>query len=52
VVHLLRDRGIDESRLVAVGYAATRPIVTNDTEENRQRNRRIALLIEMPEQGK
>jgi chemotaxis protein MotB len=52
VVHLLRDRGIDESRLVAVGYAATRPIVANDTEENRQRNRRIALMIEMPEQGK
>jgi chemotaxis protein MotB len=52
VVHLLRDRGIDESRLVAVGYAATRPIVANDTEENRQRNRRIALMIEMPEQGR
>ena len=52
VVHLFRDRGIDESRLTAIGYAATRPIVTNDTEENRQRNRRIALMIEMPEQGK
>lgn len=52
VVHLLRDRGIEESRLIAVGYAATRPIVSNDTEENRLRNRRIALMIEMPEQGK
>jgi chemotaxis protein MotB len=52
VLHLLRDRDIDESRLVAVGHAATRPVVPNDTEENRQRNRRIALMIEMPEQGK
>lgn len=52
VVHLLRDRGIEESRLVAIGYAATRPIVSNGTEENRLRNRRIALMIEMPEQGK
>ncbi|NWG38436.1 MAG: flagellar motor protein MotD [Hydrogenophilaceae bacterium] len=52
VVHLFRDRGIDESRLLAVGHAATRPVVPNDTEEGRQRNRRIALMIEMPEQGK
>ncbi len=52
VVHLFRDRGIDESRLTAIGYAATRPINPNDTEENRIRNRRVALLIEMPEQGK
>ena len=52
VVHLLRDRGIDESRLVAIGYAATRPIHPNDTEEHRNANRRVALMIEMPEQGK
>ena len=52
VLHLLRDRGIDESRLVAIGYAATRPIHPNDTEEHRNANRRVALMIEMPEQGK
>lgn len=52
VVHLFRDRGIDEPRLTVIGYAATRPINPNDTEENRIRNRRVALLIEMPEQGK
>jgi chemotaxis protein MotB len=52
VVHLFRDRGMDESRLIAVGHAATRPLQPNDTEEGRLRNRRVALLIEMPEQGK
>lgn len=52
VVHLFRDRGIDESRLVAIGYAATRPLHPNDTEEHRNANRRVALLIEMPEQGR
>lgn len=52
VVHLFRDRGIDEPRLVAIGYAATRPLHPNDTEEHRNANRRVALLIEMPEQGR
>jgi chemotaxis protein MotB len=52
VVHLFRDRGVDESRLIAVGHAATRPLQPNSSEENRLRNRRVALLIEMPEGGK
>jgi outer membrane protein OmpA-like peptidoglycan-associated protein len=34
-------KGIDSSRLEAVGFGAERPTTTNDTEQGRQRNRRI-----------
>jgi len=37
----LIDKGIDGSRVEAVGYGEERPIATNTTEEGRQRNRRI-----------
>jgi outer membrane protein OmpA-like peptidoglycan-associated protein len=34
-------RGIDGSRLTAIGYGDERPIAPNDTDEGRQKNRRI-----------
>jgi outer membrane protein OmpA-like peptidoglycan-associated protein len=34
-------KGIDKKRLDAVGYGDERPIAPNDTDEGRQRNRRI-----------
>jgi OOP family OmpA-OmpF porin len=37
----LVSRGIDPSRIEAVGYGDERPIASNDTEEGRQQNRRI-----------
>lgn len=37
----LVSKGIDGSRIQAVGYGDKRPIAPNDTEEGRQRNRRI-----------
>jgi outer membrane protein OmpA-like peptidoglycan-associated protein len=37
----LVDQGIDGVRIEAVGYGAERPIAPNDTEEGRQKNRRI-----------
>ena len=37
----LMDKGIPTDRLSAVGYGESRPIVSNDTAENRARNRRI-----------
>jgi outer membrane protein OmpA-like peptidoglycan-associated protein len=37
----LISKGIDGSRVVAVGYGDERPIASNDTEEGRQKNRRI-----------
>jgi outer membrane protein OmpA-like peptidoglycan-associated protein len=34
-------KGIDAGRIVAVGYGDERPIAPNDTEDGRQKNRRI-----------
>jgi len=45
VVRLFTDSGLPPERLVAVGYAATRPVDGNDTVEGRARNRRVTLLI-------
>ncbi|MFO0615322.1 MAG: OmpA family protein [Polyangiaceae bacterium] len=38
-------RGIAPERLVSRGYGATRPIATNQTEEGRQKNRRVQMVI-------
>ena len=37
----LLSKGIDDERVRAVGYGKERPIASNDTEEGRQKNRRI-----------
>lgn len=37
----LISKGIDGSRVEAVGYGDAQPIASNDTEEGRQKNRRI-----------
>ncbi|OIP31853.1 MAG: hypothetical protein AUK47_21690 [Deltaproteobacteria bacterium CG2_30_63_29] len=41
----LISRGIDASRMVAVGYGEDRPIDTNDTKEGRANNRRVDFVI-------
>jgi outer membrane protein OmpA-like peptidoglycan-associated protein len=43
-------KGIDASRITAVGYGAERPVAPNDTGENRQKNRRIE-VTELPAPG-
>lgn len=45
VVRLFIESGIAESRLVAVGHGANRPVGSNDTPEGRLRNRRVQLMI-------
>jgi outer membrane protein OmpA-like peptidoglycan-associated protein len=45
VVLFLAQQGIDQSRLSAMGYGSARPIAANDTEENRQKNRRVDLVV-------
>lgn len=46
IIHLIEDLGtVDSSKLTAVGYADTRPIVPNDTPEGRSRNRRVEITI-------
>ncbi|MEN3027246.1 MAG: OmpA family protein [Chlorobiota bacterium] len=45
VVEALVERGIDRRRLRPRGFGMTMPVAPNDTEENRQRNRRTVFKI-------
>jgi chemotaxis protein MotB len=40
--------GLDPKRLHAAGYGETDPVATNDTDEGRQANRRVELVL-MPD---
>lgn len=42
---LIRAPGFDCNRLVVVGHADTRPLVPNDSELNRRRNRRVEIAV-------
>ncbi len=44
VMRALIERGIDPSRLRAKGYGMERPLVPNDTEQNRALNRRVQFI--------
>jgi OOP family OmpA-OmpF porin len=44
--YLIKNFGIKASRLTAVGYGLTKPIASNDTEEGRQKNRRVEAVLE------
>jgi outer membrane protein OmpA-like peptidoglycan-associated protein len=41
----LIKEGVDPSRMVAIGYGMDRPIDDNDTEDGRDRNRRVEFFI-------
>jgi chemotaxis protein MotB len=45
VLHYFEEHGIDEKRLHFVGYGEFQPISPNDTNENRQANRRVNIVI-------
>ncbi len=45
VRYLIEDGGVDRANLLAVGYADTRPLAGNDTEEGRTANRRLELAL-------
>lgn len=45
VVRLFNANGVASVRLVAVGYADTRNIASNETAEGRSRNRRVTVMI-------
>jgi chemotaxis protein MotB len=46
VVHqLLADSEILPVRFVLEGHAETQPLITNDTSENRARNRRVEIIV-------
>lgn len=45
VKQYLVSKGISEKRVVGKGYGGAKPMVSNDTEENRQMNRRVEFKI-------
>lgn len=42
---LLKVDGFDEDRMVVMGMAGTRPLESNDTLDNRRRNRRVEITL-------
>lgn len=44
---MLAVAGIDQTRVVVKGYAATHPITRNDTAEERARNRRVEIIVDL-----
>ena len=45
VAEYLIDMGIDKNRFITEGYAYKKPIADNDTEECRNKNRRVEFKI-------
>jgi chemotaxis protein MotB len=49
VIHrILRHRGLDPKRLTATGRADIEPLVENNSVENKIRNRRVEIAVEIP----
>lgn len=44
VLQALTKDGIETSRLLATGFGAEKPLVANDSEENKAKNRRVELV--------
>ena len=45
VMYYMLDKGIDPSRMTAKGYGETAPEVPNNSDDNRQHNRRVQFVI-------
>ncbi len=45
VAKYLAKKGVNKKRLSCVGYGDTRPLVDNDTEENKAINRRVEIVL-------
>ncbi len=45
VKQYLIEHGIDEARLVSVGHGEDKPLVANDSDENKEKNRRVEFII-------
>jgi len=50
IVRYFIDAGIEAALLTAIGYADTRPVADNGSENGRRRNRRIEIVL-TPKQG-
>lgn len=44
----LISQGIDESRIVAIGFGESKPLVDDVTEESRRKNRRVEIEFDLP----
>jgi chemotaxis protein MotB len=44
---LLKSTAIDPRRLSTMGFGEYRPLASNDTEEGRQKNRRVEIIVSM-----
>jgi OOP family OmpA-OmpF porin len=38
-------KGMDQTMITAAGFGSTQPVAPNDTEKNRQKNRRVEVII-------
>jgi chemotaxis protein MotB len=45
VAKLMIDQGVDASRISAVSYGEYRPVAPNDSEDNKQLNRRVDIVF-------
>ena len=45
VVRVLQSRGVAPERLAVIGYGEQRPVQSNDTEQGRNANRRVVVVI-------
>lgn len=45
VVAYLSSRGVDSSKLTAVGYGESQPVATNSTRAGKAQNRRVELIV-------
>jgi OOP family OmpA-OmpF porin len=45
VVNALIERGVEPSRLYAIGYGETQPVADNATTDGKRRNRRIVVSV-------
>ena len=50
--YFIQESGLDADRLTSVGYGATQPVAPNTTEEGRQRNRRVEIVIQPADAAK
>ena len=45
VMEYLAQHGADKKRIKSKGYGKKKPITTNDTDDGRQKNRRVEFVI-------
>ncbi len=45
VIHFFVSQGLNPRQLTAIGYGEYRPVVSDDTAEGRQKNRRVEIVI-------